>query len=81
MNTFLQLLILLRLTRRETPPRPQLPAVDLRPELYEHREPQGPPPFAEPDPCSRFVSDEDMIIRQLEIRFNGPSPATPPTQQ
>ena len=72
MNTLLQLLILLRLTRREDPPRPQLPAVDLRPDLYTNLTPNPPPTFPEPNPCSRLISDDEIAIRMLEIRFNGP---------
>lgn len=74
MNILLQLLTLLRLQGisrqiEAQKPRP-MPEIDLSPELYEHREPQGPPPPVEENPCARIISDEDMIIRQLEIRFN-----------
>jgi hypothetical protein len=77
MNTLLQILQILQLRGiREKLDRPQLrtlPQTDCSPELYEHREPVGPPPCKEDNPCARIISDEDMIIRQLEIKFNGPA--------
>lgn len=78
MNLLLQIMTLLRLqdiNRQLDRLKPQQqPETDLRPELYEHREPLGPPPEVEGNPCSTWISDEEMIIRQLEIKFNGPKP-------
>jgi hypothetical protein len=84
MNTLLQLLQILQLhgirnrldAMRAPPP---MPTVDCSPEPYVTGKILGPPPQVEDNPCSRFVTEDeldqmiaDKAVARMEAKFNKP---------